>query len=307
APTTMVYLTALLPVAQGVAALAALRAAAADRDPGDTRTADQICADVLVERVTGQSKAQAVPIEVQLVMPVDDLFADGPPGAGGAAPRSQGPSPTSGDQTVPQTGAGPSVVEEPAVLGGHVVPSAFARAVLERCVDAGASVWLRRLFTSPDGADLVALDSRRREFSGMLRRFVELRDQTCRTPWCDAPIRHIDHVIQSRNGGDTTVGNGRGTCAACNYAREAPGWSAEVLHEGPQWSGARAAGKEPAAFEQPAGLGPPHTVRLTTPTGHAYDSTAPPILPGRVRARVDELWPVASPLELIFEEWTHAA
>jgi hypothetical protein len=319
APTTMVYLTALLPVAQGVAALAALRAAAADRDPGDTRTVEQVCADLLVERVTGQSKAEAVPIEVHLVMPADSLFADEPHGADGAASHPQGSpsasaspsqspsSPSPNDTTVPQPGTDASVAQEPAVLAGHVVPSAFARALLERCVDAGAGVWLRRLFTSPDGSDLIALDSRRRDFTGMLRRFVELRDQTCRTPWCEAPIRHVDHVTQSRKGGDTTVGNGRGTCAACNYAREAPGWSAEVLHDGPRWSGARAAGKEPADVEQPAELGPPHSVRLTTPTGHAYDSTAPPILPGRGRAPVDEFRPVASPLELIFEEWVHAA
>jgi hypothetical protein len=245
--------------------------------------------------LTGQSKAEAVPIEVQVVMPADSLFPTDE--AGG----------DEGSSTNPQTGAGPTQVEEPAVLGGQVVPSAFARVLLERCVDTGASVWIRRLFTSPDGADLVALDSRRREFTGMLRRFVELRDQTCRTPWCDAPIRHIDHVTQSRNGGNTTVGNGRGTCAACNYAREAPGWSAEVLHDGPQWSGAGAAGREPPHHEQSASHGPPHTVRLTTPTGHAYDSTAPPILPGRVRAHVDELRPGASPLELVLEDWTHAA
>ena len=61
APTTMVHLTALLPVAQGVAALAALRAAAADRDPGDTRTVEQVCADLLVERVTGSPRRRRSP------------------------------------------------------------------------------------------------------------------------------------------------------------------------------------------------------------------------------------------------------
>jgi hypothetical protein len=76
APTTMAYLTALLPVGQGVAVLAALRKAAADRDPGDARTVDQVCADALVERVTGQARADAVPVEVQLVMPAETLFGD---------------------------------------------------------------------------------------------------------------------------------------------------------------------------------------------------------------------------------------
>lgn len=317
APTTMVNLTALLPVAQGVAALAALRAAAADREPGDTRTVDQICADVLVERVTGQPSADAVPVEVHLVMPVDGLFPPaGPHGAGGTASPAEsgrqsagaaGPSgmaePGGSDpgRAAEPSGVGdaggsdPSLAVEPAVLGGQVLPAGFARPLLERCADAGASLWLRRLFTSPDGADLVALDSRRREFTGMLRRLVELRDQTCRTPWCDAPIRHIDHVVEARHGGDTSAGNGRGTCAGCNYAREAPGWSAEVVHDGPRWGGASQAGREPPDAGGPgprpspieaARPGPPHTVRLTTPTGHAYDSTSPTVLPGRLRGTV---------------------
>ena len=44
---------------------------------------------------------------------------------------------------------------------------------------------------------------------------------------------------------------------------------------------------------------PPHTVRTTTPTGHTYDSTAPPVLPSRTR-------PVADPAEADpgnFDEW----
>jgi len=284
APTAMVYLTALLPVAQGVAVIAALRKAAAERDPDDARTVDQICADALVERVTGQAKAKAVPIEVQLVMPADTMFPEGCDAEGCDPQRcpSEGGGPDgSGYACVPATD-GPNRRVEPATLAGHMVPGSFARRVLEDCVDAGAQVWLRRLFTSPDGADLVALDSRRREFTGMLRRFVELRDQTCRTPWCDAPIRHIDHVHEAHNGGETSAQNGRGSCAACNYAREAPGWSAEVLQDGPLVSGARPS-ERGSTTQTRTDTGPPHAVRLTTPTGHVYDSTAPPLLPGRRR------------------------
>jgi hypothetical protein len=63
-----------------------------------------------------------------------------------------------------------------------------------------AAVWLRRLYLSPDGRDLVAMDSRRRTFGGVLRQFLILRDQTCRVPWCEAPIRAMDHLdaLQAR-------------------------------------------------------------------------------------------------------------
>ena len=111
--------------------------------------------------------------------------------------------------------------------------------------------WLRRLYTHPDSNALVAMDSRRRPFDGELREFLVVRDQVCRTPWCDAPIRHADHVTRAVDGGDTSAENGQGLCEACNYAKEAAGWQAIPL---------------------PSDR---HEVLITTPTGHTYVSTAP--------------------------------
>jgi 5-methylcytosine-specific restriction endonuclease McrA len=201
---------------------------------GDARGRGQLMADTLVERVTGQATAAAVPIEIQLVMPAETLLGQG---------------------------------SEPALVPGYgALPAAFARTLVASWGSAGAAPWVRRLFTTPDGRDLVTMDSRRRRFSGSLRHLIELRDQICRTPWCDAPIRHGDHVIPERRGGATSAANGQGLCEACNYAKEAPGWHCTTLRRGPSPD-------EPHA--------PPHTVRTTTPTGHAYDSTAPPVLPTR--------------------------
>ncbi|MGZ5418860.1 MAG: DUF222 domain-containing protein, partial [Nocardioides sp.] len=77
APDTMTYLTGLLPVTQGVALYAALtRHADTLKATGDTRTRGQIMADTLVERVTGQATATAVPVEVQLVMTDRTLLGD---------------------------------------------------------------------------------------------------------------------------------------------------------------------------------------------------------------------------------------
>ncbi|MDN5766105.1 MAG: 13E12 repeat family protein, partial [Humibacillus sp.] len=61
APDTMAYLTALLPVAQAVAAYAALTTAAdTAKAGGDDRGRGQVMADTLVERVTGQETAEDV-------------------------------------------------------------------------------------------------------------------------------------------------------------------------------------------------------------------------------------------------------
>jgi hypothetical protein len=107
------------------------------------------------------------------------------------------------------------------------------------------------------------MDSRARLFPPGHRRFIQTRDDTCRTPYCDAPIRHLDHIIPWHTGGPTTTDNAAGLCEACNHTKETPGWKARP---------------SPAA-EPGNGRHSRHTLELTTPTGHTYHSTAPP-LPG---------------------------
>ena len=88
APDTMAILTGFLPVEQGVACLAALRAHTDSvKNTGDPRTRDQIMADTLVERVTGQAAAGDVQAEVAIVVPVDALTD---PDAGSTPPRWSG-------------------------------------------------------------------------------------------------------------------------------------------------------------------------------------------------------------------------
>lgn len=230
APDTMTYLTALLPVAQGVAAYAALtREAESSRSSGDERSKGQVMADTLVERVTG-TPGGINGVEVQLVMTDRTLF--------------QGDS-------------------EPARLTGYgIVPAEWARrAVVDGPPATGNGdknelvTGLRRLYTAPRTGELVAMDSKARLFPPGLRRFLQVRDDTCRTPYCDAPIRHHDHIIPWHDDGPTTAANGQGLCEACNHTKELPGWIARPV----------------------PGTG--HTVQLQTPTGHTYRSTAPP-LPG---------------------------
>uniref|UniRef100_UPI00135CBC15 DUF222 domain-containing protein n=1 Tax=Arthrobacter sp. 18067 TaxID=2681413 RepID=UPI00135CBC15 len=74
APDTMTYLTALLPVAQGVAVYAALtRHADSARTVGDPRNRGQVMADTLVERVTG-TPGGISGINLDLVMTDRTLF-----------------------------------------------------------------------------------------------------------------------------------------------------------------------------------------------------------------------------------------
>ena len=71
----MAILSGYLPVEQGVACYTALRRHADSAvASGDDRTRDQIMADTLVERITGQATAADVKVELQIMMPLDALI-----------------------------------------------------------------------------------------------------------------------------------------------------------------------------------------------------------------------------------------
>jgi 5-methylcytosine-specific restriction endonuclease McrA len=99
-----------------------------------------------------------------------------------------------------------------------------------------------------------------------LARMIRLRDQRCRTRWCDAPIRQSDHIRAVAEGGETSQPNGQGLCEACNRAKQAPGWRARPSPD------AR------------------HTVETTTPTGHSYVSTAPALIRSRFIRTSPGVW-----------------
>nr|WP_244266479.1 HNH endonuclease [Pseudarthrobacter chlorophenolicus] len=266
APDTMARLTALLPVAEGVAAYAALsREAGTLRSSGDGRSTGQIMADTLAERITG-TPGGISGVQVQLVMTDRTLLqGDSEPArlagygivpAAWARELAAGHQPGTGTNTRAASRANPEPGADPA--------SAMA-------------VWVRRLYTAPGTGELIGLDSKPRLFPAGLKRFLQIRDDTCRTPYCDAPIRHHDHITPWHHGGNTTTNNGQGLCEACNHTKESPGWSSKPIPvpENPQLPDPTRIPDGPHDVRQVAR----HTVRLRTPTGHTYHSTAPP-LPG---------------------------
>jgi Domain of unknown function (DUF222) len=253
APDTMTLLSALLPVKDGVGVLAALtRAADTARATGDPRTKGQVMSDTLVDSVLGSAAGRVaaatswdspaapdshvVPgaeIALHLVMTDDALFGTS---------------------------------DEPAHLDGiGPLPAELARELVAGACSRGESVWLRRLYASPTTGELVTMDSRARLFLAGLARFIRLRDQLCRAPWCDAPIRHTDHALGHHADGPTSADNAQGLCEACNHAKQAPGWRA-----------------------RPSPAPGHHQIETTAPTGHRYRSGPPPVVTIRETAiRID--------------------
>ncbi|MBF4195950.1 hypothetical protein MHAEM_28051, partial [Mycolicibacterium phlei] len=74
APDAMVYVTAHLPVAQGVSVYATLKRQADTTFDGRTR--GQVMADTLVERITGRPAARPADVMVNLVMADTTLMGD---------------------------------------------------------------------------------------------------------------------------------------------------------------------------------------------------------------------------------------
>ena len=232
APDTMTWLTALLPVKDGVAVLAALtRASDRARASGDPRSKGQVMADSLVSAVLGQPDSSSATPSTTL-----------------AGPVSLG--------LVMSDAALLGTSDEPAHLDGFgPIPAELAREIVCDALTRDEQVWVRRLYTSPTTGELVTMDSRQRVFPATLGRFVRLRDRVCRTPWCDAPIRHVDHPEDHARGGPTSGRNAQGLCEACNHAKQAHGWRARPA---PDDTGG-------------------HVIETTLPTGHSYRSRAPAI------------------------------
>ncbi|OBI99960.1 HNH endonuclease [Mycobacterium alsense] len=233
APDTMTWVTALLPVAKGVAVYAALKRAA--DSTFDDRPRGQVMADTLVERVTGQAAEVAQSIAVNLVLSDETLLGDD-------------------DSAAVVDGYGP-------------IPAGVARNLVSDAVgDERSRATLRRLYRHPRSGALLTMESRARCFPKGLATFIGLRDERCRTPYCDAPVRHRDHAEPSHRGGPTTAANGLGSCERCNYVKEAPGWRVTT-----------------AVNESGC-----HTAEFRTPTGARYRSGAPPP-PGPLPVDVSEV------------------
>ncbi len=218
-PDDMVQVTAILKLQEGIALYATLlKAAEAAIAQGDTRGQGAIMADLLVERVTARPAQAPSDIELMVVISDEALFSE---------------------------------TEEPAHVDGYgPIPAAWVRDLIAHADDE-QKIMVRRLFRQPGRT--TRMETHRRQMSPAMKKLIRIRDHRCRMPWCNAPIRHTDHVVDHAKGGDTSVPNGQGLCAACNYTKQAEGWTCTP-------------GQDPD-------LG--HTVTVRTPTGHQYRSTQP--------------------------------
>ncbi|GAA4108120.1 HNH endonuclease [Enteractinococcus coprophilus] len=185
---------------------------------GVRRTRDQVMFDLFTQWGSGEGSVAAGTVDLMVPMTPDALLAKG---------------------------------DTPAWLAGHgPIPASVAR---EWLANEQLKVFIRRLFSDATATRLVSMEFTGRSFPANIRKMLLLRDNTCRSPYCEAPILDGDHITPHRNGGATNWENASGLCGACNQTKENRGWQ----HEGNA-----------------------HSLTVTTPTGHTYTKNPGPLLPG---------------------------
>lgn len=141
--------------------------------------------------------------------------------------------------------------DAPAHLDGYgLVPADTAREL----VAVGAS--FTRVLTDPETGAVASVGRTHRVPPSRMRLHLQLRDQTCRFPGCtrSAAGSEADHVLEWRNGGDTSLENLASLCVAHHHVRHGDRWTYTLRPDG--------------------------TVEWTTPSGRRVVG-APPALPGR--------------------------
>ncbi|WP_246956767.1 HNH endonuclease signature motif containing protein [Brachybacterium sp. Marseille-Q7125] len=197
----MCVLSARLPALDGARIRKGLSVAAESaRSHGDRRGHAQIMADLFTQALLGGEALDPSTVDLGVVITDRSLLA-------------------------------PAHADAALIEGLGAVPYEHIRDAMYEAVcaspDADSALRLRRLYTDPEDGQLVAMDSRARAFPPGLVRYLTAAHITCRAPYCDAPIRHRDHIVPAAQGGPTSAHNGNGLCAADNQKEQA-GLSVQV-------------------------------------------------------------------------------
>ncbi|MEU3765477.1 DUF222 domain-containing protein [Amycolatopsis keratiniphila] len=173
------------------------REARALRGAGETRTLEQLRADVALDLLLGGQGGVSERSEVFLYM---DLF----------------------------TYLG--LNDDPAELAGHgTIPAALARHIAS-----GENTLLRRIITDPLSGQVLDLGRDRYRPTAGLAEFVRVRDRECRRPGCHRPAQacDLDHAVPWQHGGHTADTELVDLCRRDHRLKDEPGWTYHLDPDG---------------------------------------------------------------------------
>ncbi|MFC3448729.1 HNH endonuclease signature motif containing protein [Amycolatopsis speibonae] len=173
------------------------REARALRAGGETRTLDQLRADVALDLLLGGTGGVSERAEVFLYMDLATYLG---------------------------------VSDDPAELAGHgYLPAGVAREIAS-----GPGTVLRRIITDPLSGQVLDLGRERYRPTAGLGEFVRVRDRECRRPGCHRPAQacDLDHAVPWQHGGRTSADGLIDLCRRDHRLKDEPGWTYRLDHDG---------------------------------------------------------------------------
>ncbi|MFD5245717.1 DUF222 domain-containing protein [Amycolatopsis sp. NPDC058340] len=173
------------------------REARALRAGGETRTLDQLRADVALDLLLGGQGGKSERSEVFLYMDLNTYLG---------------------------------LNDDPAELAGHGhIPASLARHIAS-----GPNTVLRRIITDPLSGQVLDLGRNRYRPTAGLDEFVRVRDRECRRPGCHrvAQACDLDHSLPWQHGGHTADTELIDLCRRDHRLKDEPGWNYQLSSDG---------------------------------------------------------------------------
>ncbi len=165
------------------------REARALRNQGDTRTMDQLRADIALDLLLGGQGGVSERTEVFLYMDLATYLG---------------------------------MNDDPVKMAGH----GYLPAELGRHIAGGPNTVLRRIITDPLSGQVQDLGRTRYRPDAATAEFVRVRDRECRRPGCDRAAHscELDHSIPWQFQGETNVADLVSYCTRDHRLKDEPGW-----------------------------------------------------------------------------------
>jgi len=154
--------------------------------------------------------------------------------------------------------------DHPAMLEGYGPISSETAALL-----AANAPNFMRLLTHPETGAVLSVGRDKYQISAELRRWLQVRDGTCRFPGCGRTARRcdVDHTSEWQYGGDTAHNNLAHLCRKHHRLKSLTDWKVEQVGDG--------------------------ILRWTSPTGKIYETEPEEIIPPTLLRRDDDTDPAA--------------
>ena len=97
---------------------------------------------------------------------------------------------------------------------------------------------ITRILTHPETGTILSVGRKKYRVPKALKRWLEMRDQTCSKPGCGAPayLCDLDHIEEWQHGGESSVQNLAHLCKKHHAEKHHTAWKTEMTDTGTMWT-----------------------------------------------------------------------